>query len=226
MDAKQSFFAYCRPHRRGVDLCHTLWFSRPDCRYRHRTLADWRRIARLGVIESPRADSNRRLADYRRFRIAKALLALSSAGLDRLLHLVCQLFGQRDCLAQRTLPAAHRREDETAAERKCTVRNADMFILDRVTGSDRSVTDYVLERAAKQECMSVIHSYPPKTDRRCDFCEFSIFFNTPQLTNSRPPFATNAMDNVVVDGFTRDVSKQISEHPAAQFADRLKNDIM
>src|SRR5262245_25212362 len=101
-----------------------------------------------------------------------------------------------------------------------------MFILDRVTGSDRSVTDYVLERAAKRECMSVTHSYPPKADRRCDFCEFSIFFNTPQLTNSRLPFATNAMDNVVADGFTRDVSKQISELPAAQFADGLKNDVM
>ena len=42
-----------------------------------------------------------------------------------------------------------------------------------------------------------------------------LFFNTPQLTNSRLPFATNAMDNVVADGFTRDVSKQISELPAA-----------
>src|SRR5262245_50423714 len=64
-------------------------------------------------------------------------------------------------------------------------------------------------------------------DRRCDFCEFStLFFNTPQLTNSRLPFATNAMDNVVADGFTRDVSKQISELPAAQFADGLKNDVM
>ena len=45
--------------------------------------------------------------------------------------------------------------------------------------------------------------------------EFSLFFNTPQLTNSRLPFATNTMDNVVADGFTRDVSKQISELPAA-----------
>src|SRR5262249_34641684 len=140
-----------------------VWFSRPDCRYRHRTLAAWRRIARLGVIESPRADSNRRLAYYRRFRIDKALLALSCPGPDRLRHLVCQLFGQRDCLAQRTLPAVHRREDGTAAERKCTVRNAAMFILDRVTGSDRSVTDYVLERAAKRECMSVIHTLQRQT---------------------------------------------------------------
>src|SRR5262249_35633229 len=182
MDAKHSFFAYCRPHRRGVDLCHTLWFSRPDCRYRHRTLADWRRIARLGVIESPRADSNRRLADYRRFRIAKALLALSSAGLDRLLHLVCQLFGQRDCLAERTLPAAHRREDETAAERKCTVRNAAMFILDRVTGSDRSVTDYVLERAAKRECMSVIHTLQRQTvDATFVFLNFFQYATVDQL---------------------------------------------
>ena len=48
-------------------------------------------------------------------------------------------------------------------------------ILDRVTGSDPSVTDYVLERAAKRECMSVIHSLQ-KTDRRCDFCEFSTLF--------------------------------------------------
>ena len=83
-----------------------------------------------------------------------------------------------------------------------------------------------MERAAKRECMSVIHTLP-KTDRRCDFCEFStLFFNTPQLTNSRLPFATNAMDNIVADAFTRDVSKQISELPAAQFADGLKNDIM
>src|SRR5262249_16984877 len=44
-------------------------------------------------------------------------LALSSAGPDWLLHLVCQLFGQRDCLAQRTLPTVHRREDGTAEER-------------------------------------------------------------------------------------------------------------
>src|SRR5262245_265722 len=160
MDAKQSFFAYCRPHRRGVDLCHTLWFSRPDCRYRHRTLADWRRIARLGVIESPRADSNRRLADYRRFRIAKALLALSSAGLDRLLHLVCQLFGQRDCLAQRTLPAAHRREDETAAERKCTVRNAAMFILDPLP--DQSERDGLRFGTGREAGVYVSHSYPSK----------------------------------------------------------------
>src|SRR5262249_50755279 len=49
-------------------------------------------------------------------------------------------------------------------------------ILDRVTGSDPSVTDYVLEQPAKRE-VYVSHSYPPKTDRRCDFCEFfNAFF--------------------------------------------------
>src|SRR5262245_518113 len=91
----------------------------------------------------------------------------------------------------------------------------------------RSERDGLRFGTGREAGVYVSHSFIlPKTDRRCDFCEFSIFFNTPQLTNSRPPFATNAMDNVVVDGFTRDVSKQISEHPAAQFADRLKNDIM
>src|SRR5262245_33790634 len=122
----------------------------------------------------------------------------------------------------------HEAERLIASCEHCNLDGAEIpfdAVLDRVTGSDPSVTDYVLERAVKRECMSVIHSLQ-KTDRRCDFCEFSTLLNTPQLTNSRLPFATNAMDNVVADGFTRDVSKQISELPAAQFADGLKNDIM
>src|SRR5215510_15102154 len=91
----------------------------------------------------------------------------------------------------------------------------------------RSERDGLRFGTGREAGVYVSHSYPPKTDRQCDFCEFStLFSNTPQLTNSRLPFATNAMDNVVADGFTRDVSKQISELPAAQFADGLKNDIM
>src|SRR6267378_5092728 len=113
MDEKHAILQAGRTYRHWFDVCGAIRFARAVCSVRNAKLASRTRVIRVGLPEPRLAGHCDRMGSYWRSKIVVALLALSRTRSCGLSYLVRQLCRQRDYLAQRTLPADRRRQDDS-----------------------------------------------------------------------------------------------------------------
>src|SRR3989442_6237240 len=123
MDEKHAILQTGRTYRHRFNVCGAIRFARAVCSVRNAKLASRTRVIRVGLPEPRLAGHCDRMGSYWRSKIVVALLALSRTRSCGISYLVRQLCRQRDYLAQRTLPADRRRQDDSK-EGRLTLRCA------------------------------------------------------------------------------------------------------